>query len=264
VAGFVASWRSFFELPMVKAFVWLAAPIGIAFFVNSRLPDDVIIDLHNPGNSIVVLLAVLSVYFYTCAVIAGEQTEQQRKLRAIEQAFHYDKRGTLYNGDEPMIALRVATFRGVLDGMAEDLGMEEVREALVKTGRLASVNFAAFLPSIYERDVRGLKGGESWNDLSFHKKLFEWCDYDSAGGWGIFECDAQDTGIRVFISHRRGLIEGRAGALFASFLAGYCETVLTQIMATHRRGKFADFSKAVLKAVKVQNVESVELSYEWA
>lgn len=250
------------EAPWVRAAGLVSVASAALAFLNLRLPSELSIDFSDPQISSLLVAIVASVYFFLVAVLSGDQTRLQKKLRDQEQSFRYDKRGTLYNGTEPNIAFRVATFKGILEGIASDVGAEEVARAMVNTGRRSAEDFAKNLPSIYKNDLARFKNFKPWDDLSFDDKLEKWSDYDSATGWGILAPRLVNGHIRVSVTHFRKLYEGEGGTLFGSYLAGYSETVLSHILNGHKLGKYGEYTKAKLKETVTKDDNIVEFAYE--
>lgn len=236
-----------------------AAAAGI-FFANSRVPSEVAIDLTRADVQIGVVFAVVAGYFFLVAILSSEQLRLVKKLRQAEQGFKYDKRGTLYNGHEPNISFRIVTFKGILEGVSSLIPKREVEAALVDTGRLASVDFAENLPTIYNADVRGSSSGSSWDRLSFDEKVHQWTDYDSATGWGVMTARLNDDSAVVSVAHLRRLFTGEGGTLFGFFLAGYAETVMSKLISKHKKGKYSDYSRVKLVSVNTKGDNMVEFT----
>ena len=196
------------EAPWVRAAGFVGAASGGLIYLNQHLPADVKVQTSEQSVVAILVAVVVTIYFFLVAVLFGDQLRLQKKLRALEQSFRYDKRGTLYNGSEPNIAFRIATFKGILAGIGTEVGSEELSAALVEAGRVSAKDFAANLPDIFDRDIRSNKGGSSWSSLSFDQKLLEWSDYDSATGWGIFAARPVNGHIKVDVTHFRSLFAG--------------------------------------------------------
>lgn len=183
-----------------------------------------------------LLLAFISMYFLLASFLSSELALRERRLRERQQAFTYDNRGTLLNYGEPNIAFRIATFKGMLGGIV-DFGVTEktLIEALTKSGQTAAVDFAEKLPTIYETDVRAVAAREPWAGLSFQRKLNEWAEYDSSTGWGIVTIKhrADNDSVEVSFTHFEGLFSDPYAEFFPSFLQGYCQTVLAEILSQH-------------------------------
>lgn len=250
------------EAPWVRAAGFVSLASAALVFLNVRLPSDLSIDFSNPQVGPLLVAIVASVYFFLVAVLSGDQTRLQKKLRDQEQSYRYDKRGTLYNGTEPNIAFRVATFKGILEGIARDVGDDEVARAMTNTGRQSAKNFATNLPAIYQNDLARYKNFKPWNELTFEEKLEKWSDYDSATGWGIVAPRLKNGHIKVSVTHFRKLYEGHGGTLFGGYLAGYSETVLSHILDGHVNGKYGEFTKAKIKETVTKDDNIVEFVYE--
>jgi hypothetical protein len=211
----------------------------------------------------VCVAVILVTYFLLVAVLVHEQLEGERKLRQLEASFRYDKRGTLYNGTQPNIAFRIKTFNEILSNLGTQVGTAKAKSILQRTGELAAQDFAERFPAIYDENVRRFRGGGSWDELDFTQKLEEWLEYDSHTGWGILTKKVDAKTIKISIMHLEKLYQGEGGKLFASFLAGYCQTVLCHILEGH--GGFRDCTSARLsKAMDnpATDKEKVEIEFE--
>ncbi|WP_428409090.1 hypothetical protein [Hyphococcus sp.] len=250
------------EAPWVRAAGFVGAASGGLFYLNQHLPSGIKVQATESSVAAILIAIVVTLYFFLVAVLFGDQVRLQKKLRALEQSFRYDKRGTLYNASEPNIAFRIATFKGILAGIGTEVGKEQLAAALVEAGRASAKDFAANLPNIFDRDIRSNKGGGIWSGLTFEQKLIEWSDYDSATGWGIFAARAVNGHLRVGVTHFRGLFSGDGGLFFGQYLAGYSETVLSEIVRHHKDGRFGDFRGVRLAEINSKNENSVEFEYE--
>lgn len=180
----------------------------------------------------------------------------------MEQSFKYDKRGTLYNGFEPNIAFRIATFKGILNGLYKAFDSTLLYDSFIEIGRSASKDFASQFDSIYESDIAMKRVGKSWHEIPLSEKLSAWADYDSATGWGILTCKIKDIDIDVKITHLNGLYLGEEGKLFGAFMAGYCKTVISGIANSQTGGKYHDCDNASIKKVELINDETILFSFE--
>lgn len=266
MTSFIGAIRRFYETvwsetPWLKsAGIVGAAGTGLAY-LNTQLPKDISVDFATPGLAQIALVGIVLLYFFLVAVFSGDRLRFERKLRKLEQSYRYDNRGTLYNGTQPNIAFRVTTFKGILGGIAGAIGEDELQRALTNTGRLASHDFATNLPSIYNQDVAAKGGGEKWDDLSFAQKVHKWAEYDSATGWGILTGKVDSPKVKVSITHLQGLFQDTGGLMFAYFLAGYCETVLTEIVKGHANGKFDEYTRAELLETNTKSNRTVEIEF---
>ena len=101
------------EAPWIRAAgILSAASVGL-IYLNLTLPDSIRLDLKNESNSQFVIIFIVIMYFFLVAIFAGDRLRFQKKLRELEQNFRYDNRGTLFNGDQPNIAFRIQTFKGI-------------------------------------------------------------------------------------------------------------------------------------------------------
>lgn len=221
------------DWPWVRS-ATITAPLGGAvYYLNDKLPSDLKIDLAQANIYVIFACAIIAVYLLLVAVLFNAKLITERQLRAAEDGFRYDNRGTLFHGTQPAIAFRVVTFRGMLEGLASPLEPSHARNALFHTGMRASVDFAQRLPDLYDLNVHRLKGGNRWVDLSFPEKLYKWTDYDSATGWGIIAARVDGNQIVITVTHYNDLF-GQP-SLFSWFLAGYCNTVIQTILAAEKR-----------------------------
>ena len=183
-------------------------------------------------------------------------------MRALEQNYKYDNRGTLYNGSEPNIAFRIQTFKSMLSGLAMYLDKTNVPEILAKIGKNASRDFADNLHNIYDEDVASRKAKSEWSDLKLADKLDQWADYDSSTGWGIVACDLKKDGsIKVVINHLKGLFEGEDSVYFGYFLAGYSETIISKLVDAHSGGKYDEYTSCELLSTVFSDKYTLELGY---
>ena len=238
--------RFWSEQPLVKSAFFLSLSVAGIKIIQENSTSSMKDIFSGANTQIIIGSAVLVQFFILAAVFYYEKLQSERMLRRQEEAFKYDKRGTLYNGSEPNIAFRVATFQGILKCIADTFGSAPTQTALLDAGANASEDFAQNLPRIFDGDVQHYRGGPVWSQLSFREKLQQWADYDSATGWGIMSIkwDEPNDIVVVSVSHQRSLLEGPGGHLFAYFLAGYCKTVLTAIIKNHDSGKPGDFVEA--------------------
>jgi|WetSurMetagenome_2_1015567.scaffolds.fasta_scaffold16317_3 hypothetical protein len=241
------------DQPLVKAAFYLGLAVaGLKTLDKYSIPE-VASRIHEADAQVILLSLLISMYFLLASVFYYEKLQSERKLRRQEESFRYDKRGTLFNGSEPNIAFRVATFKGILIGLAETFGGTNTKSALLEAGQQAATDFAAKLPNIYDTDIQRLSGGKKWYESSFEEQLQCWADYDSATGWGIMinRWDKKNKTVGITILHQHKLVDDEGGALFAHFLAGYCRTVLASIVKLHREGIIGD-----LEEVQIENIET--------
>lgn len=216
------------DWPWIRSAVITAPVAGAAFYLQQQLPAELKINLADANLYVVFIAAVFSLYLLLVAVLYNAKLLTERKLRAAEDGFRYDNRGTLFHGTQPAIAFRIVTFRGMLEGIAAGLDPTATRHALFRTGTTASADFAEQLPTLYNENVHRLKGGRPWEELSFSEKLFKWTDYDSATGWGIIAARVEDNRVTITVTHFYDLF-GQP-SYFSWFLAGYCNTVIDRIL----------------------------------
>lgn len=194
-----------------------------------------------------ILSGIVVLYFYLVSVFSGDKLRLEKQLRRLEQNFRYDNRGTLYNGGQPNIAFRIATFRAMLEGISENIDKDAFSKSLLKTGKMAGGDFANNLRVIYDRDVAETKSKLSWDELNFQQQLEQWAEYDSSTGWGILSCSQkksqQEDEVIVKIEHLRGLFDGDVGILFSFFLGGYSETIISHILASYKNKKHTKYSE---------------------
>jgi hypothetical protein len=258
---FTETWA---EAPWIRAAGIIGSTVAGLVFLNSALPEGIAIEFESLDSDVyqLILTSVLVLYFFLVSVFSGDRLRFEKRLRSLEQSFKYDNRGTLYNGKEPNIAFRIATFKGMLEGVSGVIGADKLSEVLTNTGRLASTDFARSLKGIYNSDIATKKAKLDWSELSLSEKLDQWAEYDSSTGWGILACKVQNDSVKVVINHLQGLFDGNGGLMFGYFLAGYSETIISHIIDTHEGGKFNEYSKAVLIKANQSDKYTLELSYQ--
>jgi len=257
------SYQTWVDAPWIRAAGILGATATGLLFLNTILPAEVAINLASLDSSLnqIYFTSILIMYFFLVAIFAGDRLRFEKKLRALEQNFKYDNRGTLYNGREPNIAFRITTFRGILEGISGAVGATKLADVLTDTGRLASNDFAMSLKEIYDKDVASRKLTSSWDELSLNEKLSQWAEYDSATGWGIIACSVRGDSIKVVINHLQDLFNGNGGLMFGHFLGGYTETIISFIVNNHLGGKFNDYGKAELINTNQSDKYTLELEF---
>jgi len=197
----------------------------------------------------IIALAVtglLCVYLYTVAIMTTDILDVERSLRSSEQRFHFN-RGTLFYGTEPGIYMRVPTFQHLLAAVGTTIGDARAREVFVELGRDAAEDFCRKLPKIYDENYQRLVGGQKWELLPQKRKIERWLEYDSQAGWGNLAGRISDKEIIIHVHHFEKLFEGRAGTLFAFFMAGYCLAVLNSIL----KSSDGDFREAIIDSEPV-------------
>lgn len=128
--------------PVLRAAGYVAAAVGGLVVLNNELPPEIAIDLESPAIKERGLWVIVVAYFVLVSVFSGDRLRFERKLRALEQNFKYDNRGTLYNGSEPNIAFRVTTFKAMLARMSQTIDNVDASLLLNDIGREASADFA--------------------------------------------------------------------------------------------------------------------------
>lgn len=247
------------DLPWVRSATITAPLAGAVFYLNDKVPSDLRIDLTQANVYVIFSCAIVAVYLLLVAVLFNAKLITERQLRAAEDGFRYDNRGTLFHGTQSAIAFRVVTFRGMLEGLAASQDPVTARNALFHTGLRASQDFAQRLPELYDTQVHRLKGGSRWVDLSFPEKLAKWSDYDSATGWGIIAARVDQAEITIKVTHYNALF-GQP-ALFAWFLAGYCCTVIQSIAIAEKR-PYRGFRNVRCVRIDDQSPETIKLICE--
>jgi hypothetical protein len=253
--------------PWISSALFVSAVVVGFDVLYEYLPED--FKVVSLAGRTTVLWFVAILYLSQVAATYRLLLQSEKKLRQLEAAFRYDRRGTLYNGSEPNIAFRIVTFRAMLEGLANKLGNAELQKVLTEVGQQAASDFALKLENIYDRNVPTRIGAPHWGELTYEQKIDAWTDYDSATGWG-FVAAAMPKGtdmVTVTVTHLKGLFDGAEGLHFAWFLAGYCETVLTKVLEGHNKGpapgRYQYFSKAALQGTLQKSPDIVEFSFKW-
>lgn len=248
------------DIPWLRAVGPVVSIMGISVVLVANIPTDInsITETIYFWPSIFVFFTFL--YLFLTTVYANDRLRTERRLRQVEEGFNYDSRGTLWNGGEPNIAFRITTFKGILAGLNSNLKAENLSSAMTEAGKAAAEDFATSFDSIYDADIRSKKGGASWSDLRLHQKLHEWAEYDSSTGWGILSVTVEGDEIKVEIIHLNGLYEGEGGQIFGHFIAGYCETVVANIIRSQNSGKFSNFTTATISRGPVFEGETATLT----
>ncbi len=254
------------ESPWVQGAGYVAGPLAGYIVLQTQLPTE-FQWTPDPQYFPLVSLGIFSIYLLVVTVIYGGKLRSERDFRQRESAFKYDNRGTLYNNSEPNLAFHVNTFKKLLVCVGEPVGDEVIRKTLVNAGNSSCEDFASRFSQIYDADVVQGLHGRVWAALSFREKLFEWAEYESRSGWGIFSASETDTGVDVSLTHLKGLFEGEGGLLFGYYLGGYCQRLLTEIVKTHTRGsspgKYSDYRAVLLESVTSRSADTVVLRYKW-
>lgn len=238
------------DLPWVRAAGILGATIAGLIFLNSQLPPALTINLSELGIRRSLPTIIIILYFFLVSIFSGDRLRFEKRLRALEQSFRYDNRGTLFNGSEPNIAFRITTFKGIIGGLSRALGSEKSLETMTATGRIASQDFGRKFPEIYNRSIAVKTARPSWEELTFSGKLNAWADYDSATGWGIVACEVGTDFVNIVITHRHRLFENTDGLTFCYFLAGYCESIVSVIVDNHKSGRYAEHQAATIAKIE--------------
>lgn len=247
------------DWPWIRSATITAPLAGAIFYLNDKLPADLLIDLTKANIYVVFACSIVAVYLLLVAVLFNAKLITERQLRAAEDGFRYDNRGTLFHGTQPAIAFRVVTFRGMLEGLATPLDPAAARNILFDTGVKASTDFAKRLPELYDVNVPRLKGGNRWVDFSFPEKLTKWTDYDSATGWGIIAAKVDKNQIIITVTHYDELF-GQP-SLFSWFLAGYCNTVVQTILDGETNG-YRGFRYLRCTHISDRNDDAVKFLFE--
>ncbi|MBS0235539.1 MAG: hypothetical protein JSR99_18885 [Proteobacteria bacterium] len=248
------------DWPWVRAATITAPVAGAAFYLNTNLPAQLQVDLSKANIYVLFVAAIFAIYLLLVAAFFNSKLIAERQLRAAEEGFRYDHRGTLFNGTQPNIAFRVVTFQGLLSGLAEAMDGQTARNALFDTGARASVDFAKKLPQIYDENVRRLRGGNRWVELSFPEKLWKWTEYDSSTGWGILAAATDNQQVTVTVTHYSGLF--KRPSYFAWFLAGYCTTVIQTILTSEKGNGYRGLRHARCVSIDDQSEDTVRFYYE--
>lgn len=236
----------------------ITAPLaGAIFFLIDKLPANRQINLSDANIYVILTCSIIFLYLLLVAVLFKAKLLTERQLRAAEDSFRYDNRGTLFHGTQPAIAFRVITFRSMLEGL-EVANPSAFRDALFEAGLDAAKDFAQHLPELYDLNVHRLRGGYRWMDLSFPEKLQKWTDYDSATGWGIIAAHIDGKNISITVTHYNGLFD--PPPLFASFLAGYCKTVIQTVLSAEK-GAYRGFRSVDFNEIKNDQLETVKIIY---
>lgn len=228
------------DVPWLRAIGPVFSIVGIFVLIIVQLPDAILNSDSIPFFWPVMTVAFVFLYLLLVTIYANTALSTERRLRSVEQAFSYDKRGTLWNGGEPNIAFRIKTFNGILEGLNSSMADAELEPALRVAGAEAADDFADSFDEIYDTDVRTKKGGAPWSELRLHQKLQEWAEYDSATGWGIISVEVSGDTITLQLVHFNGLFASEGGRLFGYFVLGYCETVTSSIVRDHDSGRYKD------------------------
>ncbi len=252
------------EAPWIRAAGIIGSTIAGLVFLNSALPDEIAINFESLNSDIyqLILISIVVLYFFLVSIFAGDRLRFEKKLRSLEQSFKYDNRGTLYNGNEPNIAFRIATFNGMLEGILEVIETDKLSDVLKNIGSTASTDFAKSLKDIYNSDIATKKAKLDWSELSLSEKLDQWAEYDSSTGWGILSCKVKNDSVKIVINHLQGLFDGNGGLMFGYFLGGYAEKIISHLINTHKGGKFNEYSKAILIKTNQSDKYTLELSYK--
>jgi hypothetical protein len=235
--------------------------IILLYFIYERLPRSIVRPPEVVSGEYFIAICIVAVFLMCLVCVSAYEIHRQIKMRQKDEGMTYDRRGTLFNGREPNIAFRILTFQNILADISKHIEENMVEEAFVQTGKSAAVNFAANMPHIIDSHS---PLDRRWSTLAFRDKLDVWSNYDSATGWGVFSSfqREQERMVVVRVSHYKGLFAGEGGGHFAQFLAGYCETLLTSIVAGHEDGIFHDYSAAKLRERKPVTADTIEFEYE--
>lgn len=248
------------ETPWLRAIGPVFSLIGIFVVIIANIPED-IFEPDDISYFWFIILGIFTfIYLLLVAAYANERLRKERQLRQVESGFHYDSRGTLWNGDEPNIAFRIATFKGILKGLNLSLETTNLKQPMIEAGEDAATDFGNNFPDIYHSDIRSKKGGSPWDELSLGQKLHEWAEYDSSTGWGILTTNVSDNKIMIEIVHFNRLYEGEGGQIYGHFITGYCKTVASNIIEGHNTGKFTNSKGVVISKGPIFDGRTVRLT----
>lgn len=255
------------ESPWFSAIGYVLGPITAIYTIWVKLPSDMRFEIA-PNRAPLVLLGIIIVYLLIVSALLSSRVKSERSFRERERAFRYDNRGTLYNNSEPNMAFHVDTFTFLLSGLSRDLGEDQLRNALVAVGYESCEGFASRFEAIYDADVvRGMHPYR-WQSLGFRQKLDEWAEYESRSGWGIFTATEDASGIKVSLTHFKGLFRGDGGLLFGYYLAGYCRRLLDALIKSHNDhpnpGRYADYDGVEIIEIDGDEEFIVRLHYRWS
>lgn len=238
--------REFIDnFPWIRAATYLAGSVAGLFALNMNLPEELQVDLSSEEVQVSAWVILICSYFMLASIFSAARLREEMKLRELEQNYKYDNRGTLFNGKEANIAFRVVTFQKIFESISDGIDANKASALLKCAGNKASEDFSKEFVSIYEKDVLSKRGGKKWDDLTLSEKLNQWAEYDSATGWGMLTTKLSNDGkLSVVVTHLYGLYQGDGGSLFAWFLAGYIETIVSRIVDSHTGGRFHEYSKA--------------------
>lgn len=254
------------ESPWFSAIGYVIGPITALYFIWGQLPSDMRFEI-DPMRVPYALLGITIIYLLIVSALLGARVRSERSFRERERAFRYDNRGTLYNISEPNMAFHVDTFTSLLTGLSRELGEDEMRNALIIVGYESCEGFASRFKDIYDADVVSGKHHFRWESLSYRQKLEEWAEYESRGGWGIFTASEYESGIKVSLTHYKGLFRGEGGLLFGYYLAGYCQRLLDALITTHNEkrtsGRYSDYDGVEILEIDGDEEFVVRLRYTW-
>lgn len=196
--------------------------IATTAFGAARLPDPLPVHLAFVGLAIflLILLALL-------ALVGFWQLHSFSKTvgNFIERG------GELKKGTESNIALRVETFKQMIEALAIDTPQRELNKRFTAIGKLAGRSFAEKISKIHDDQVRT---GRAWAQLDDDERLNWWTGYDRSAGLGEISVIRRGANVYVQIRHDELFAEptptSKSAEAIAYLLSGYCETVLNGIM----------------------------------
>lgn len=265
VSAQLRHWKSWYdnvikEIPWLRAIGPVFSIIGVFVILITSIPNSIFSTSDLPYFWPIFITFSIFIYLLLTTVYANDRLRTERQLRQVEEGFNYDNRGTLWNGGEPNIAFRIETFKGILTGLNSTLDTGDLSNAMKKAGKDAASDFAKNFASIHESDIRSKKGGSPWDELRLSQKLHEWAEYDSSTGWGILAVSINNNEIEVKIIHLNGLYQDEGGRLYGYFIAGYCETVVSQLVEGQSSGKFAGCDSVSISSGPVFDGETATLT----
>lgn len=140
-------------------------------------------------------------------------------------------RGELLRGNELQFAIRVATFKSLIEAISIDTPKEQLDDRFCQVGRQAGRSFAIRIAAIHDGIA---PSGSPWASLRDVDRIRWWTDYDRTSGWGLISVIIRSSEIHVQIQHdllfEHTEADPKSGEAIAFMLCGYCETVLNGIL----------------------------------
>ncbi len=176
----------------------------------------------------------VSVYCATLLfVLAVGGLWQLHSFSRRTQAF-VENRGELRKGADPYFALRVGTFKELIESLAQDVDLAHLDAKFLDNGRRAGKSWASNMGKLFDEEARF---GGHWASLSEDARIDWWEKADRDAGWGDYQIIPRAGEIVIRISHHElfvgagDKIDGsKSGEALAYFLFGYCETVINGIL----------------------------------